>query len=68
MSEDDTVPPSKEGPTHHNLVEVEGHEGLYECTVCTAVEGQLLSYCPGYELNHETKEACYQGNVSDLRI
>jgi excinuclease UvrABC ATPase subunit len=40
--------------------------GLGLCTVCGAFEGQLLSSCPGYMLNEETLDACYQGNVKDF--
>lgn len=40
--------------------------GLSRCKVCGALEGALLSYCPGYPLSMETINACYNGNVVDL--
>jgi len=40
--------------------------GLALCTVCRAAEGELLSSCPGYELNPEALGACYSGNVMDI--
>lgn len=40
--------------------------GLARCTICGAAEGELLSHCPGFWLNQETKEACYNGNVLDF--
>lgn len=51
----------------HNIVPCKPPwEELGECTTCGAAEGELLSSCPGYRLNYETKEACYTGNVCDL--
>lgn len=40
--------------------------GLGWCIVCGAFEGSLLTHCPGFKLNPETIEACYNGNVKDL--
>lgn len=40
--------------------------GLHYCTVCRATECELLSSCPGFVLNEETLEACYQGGVIDF--
>jgi len=40
--------------------------GLGYCIVCGGFEGSLLTYCPGYQLNQETVDACYHGNVKDL--
>lgn len=41
--------------------------GLVVCIVCGAAEGQLLTTCPGYALNYEARDACYQGNVIDFK-
>ena len=40
--------------------------GLSRCTICGAVEGELLSHCPGFQLSQEAKDACYSGNVFDF--
>jgi hypothetical protein len=40
--------------------------GLAVCTVCKAAEGELLTWCPGFALNAEAREACYRGNVIDF--
>ena len=53
-------------PVEHKLVPVDGFEGLYVCEVCNAGEGELLAYCPGYKLNADTHDACFQGNVVDI--
>lgn len=50
----------------HKLVPVNGYEGLVECEICGAAEGQLLAFCPGFKLTVEAMEACYNGNVVDL--
>ena len=52
----------------HTLVDCEdiGCEGCSRCTVCDGFEGELLTWCPGHKLNHETLDACYRGNVIDL--
>lgn len=51
----------------HRLEDMGGaHEGLTFCTVCKAAEGELLTHCPGHELNSEALEACYNGNVIDM--
>jgi len=42
-------------------------EGLCRCTVCDAVEGEQLTFCPGFKLSDDAREACFQGNVIDLR-
>lgn len=42
--------------------------GLSWCATCGAVEGELLSYCPGFKLNRDTLEACYKGNIIDFII
>lgn len=44
-----------------------GSGELSICSVCGAAEGQLLSSCPGRKLNAETLEACYRGNVVDIK-
>ena len=31
------------------------------CTVCTAVEGELTTECPGHEVTPKMKEAVYTG-------
>lgn len=36
------------------------------CSVCGAAYGELLLYCPGFKLNEEAKQACYEGNVLQL--
>ena len=41
-------------------------DDLSWCSICDCAEGELLSYCPGYPLNEETRLACYQGNVLDF--
>ncbi len=41
---------------------------LFLCNVCGAAEGELLTYCPGYQLNVDTLSACYQGNVFDFTL
>ena len=35
--------------------------GLGMCTVCTAVEGELTTECPGHEVTPKMKEAVYTG-------
>jgi len=40
--------------------------GLAICSVCTAAEGELLTFCPGYALGWQAKDACYHGNVLDF--
>lgn len=40
--------------------------GLAYCEVCGALEGSLLSFCPGFKLNSDAINACYNGNVRDL--
>lgn len=40
--------------------------GLSLCELCGAFEGQLLTCCPGYKLNAEALDACYNGNVKDF--
>lgn len=51
----------------HNIVPCQPpFDELGECTVCGAAEGELLSFCPGFLLNAEAREACFQGNVVDL--
>jgi len=40
--------------------------GYSICTVCLAGEGELLAFCPGFALNSEAAEACYNGNVIDM--
>lgn len=39
---------------------------LASCRTCGAAEGELLTWCPGYKLNREAREACYTGNVVDF--
>lgn len=39
---------------------------LRTCAVCGASEGELLSYCPGFRLNRDAREACFSGVVTDL--
>lgn len=36
------------------------------CMTCGAAEGELLTYCPGYQLNPDAQMACYSGNVFDF--
>ena len=52
--------------TLHKLAPCKGHEGLWECCVCGAAEGELLFWCPGYKLNADARDACFDGNVVDL--
>ena len=52
--------------TMHDL-EFNEHE-LATCKVCMASEGELLTHCPGYTLNMDTRQACYQGNVIDFDL
>lgn len=42
--------------------------GILWCEICDAVEGQLLTYCPGRKLSVETLEACYSGKVKDFCV
>jgi hypothetical protein len=49
-------------------IELFGDGELAYCTVCGGAEGSLLSFCPGYKLNAEAEQACYQGNVVDLKL
>lgn len=42
--------------------------GLVICSVCSATEGELLTFCPGYQLNWQAKNACYYGNVLDFSL
>jgi hypothetical protein len=42
----------------------EGRLGL--CVICGGFEGSLLTTCPGYKLNGDTIDACYNGNIKDL--
>jgi hypothetical protein len=37
--------------------------GIFECTVCWAVEGQLPTDCPGFELTADQKEDIWEGKV-----
>lgn len=39
---------------------------LQVCMICLASEGELLTYCPGFELSPDALEACYEGSVIDL--
>ncbi len=55
---------SHEKDSHRGCYFCEG--GLTRCVVCGAVEGELLSHCPGYQLSPEAKEACFSGNVFDF--
>ena len=36
------------------------------CTVCLAVEGELLDHCPGVPLTMEAREDCSSGRVIDM--
>jgi len=55
------------GGLEHVLVDVGGrHEGLAWCEICGAAEGELLSFCPGFKLTAEAREACFSGNVVDM--
>jgi hypothetical protein len=55
-------------PIEHIIVAVEGFEGLVQCTTCGAAEGELLTFCPGYRLNADARDACFDGNIIDIRI
>lgn len=37
--------------------------GLFHCTVCGAVEGELLPTCPGVKLTSQEKDDCYAGKI-----
>lgn len=52
------------GITYENCILCNG--GLSKCIICGAAEGELLTFCPGYKLNGEAREACYNGRVVDL--
>jgi hypothetical protein len=54
------------GIEHRIVACPEPFEDLGECSVCGSAEGQLLRWCPGYRLNGETQDACYDGNVIDM--
>lgn len=49
-------------------IELVGEGDLAYCNVCHCAEGSLLAYCPGFKLSAETEEACYKGNVLDLKF
>ena len=55
-------------PGLEHKIELCGFEDtLAYCPICGGAEGSLLSFCPGFKLNQETEQACYQGNVLDLK-
>jgi hypothetical protein len=43
------------GDHAHDLREIPEWEGLYECVVCTAVEGELPKSCPGRKMDRVEK-------------
>jgi len=59
----------KPGPENHDLDFVydgEDYEEIAMCNKCGATGQELLTWCPGIELNQETLDACFEGNVIDL--
>lgn len=43
----------------HILEPVPGYEGLMQCKICTAAEGELPFHCPGFKLSQDAKEKIY---------
>ena len=45
----------------HICVDIEGHEGLSQCTVCGGAEGEMPMHCPGSQMT-DTQKALVLGN------
>lgn len=47
----------------HNLIEVEGMEGISFCSICNGAEGSLPTDCPGHRLSNDEADQILDGQL-----